>query len=546
MTTKTQEKPPMLPRRVFVFPVLLACLALTALSLSAADAKRPNILFCFADDWGRIASILAEIEKQPSVNQVVKTPNIDRVAREGVLFKNAFVTAPSCTPCRSSLLSGRYFFQTGQGAILQGAKWDESIPVYPLLLRDAGYHIGKMYKVWSPGTPVDAPYGGQKYAYEKSGRRVNQFSQVVTKLVAGGAAVDAAKQQLYDEVGQNFDAFLKARPAGAPFCFWFGPTNVHRKWEKGSGEKLWNISPDAMKGKLPKFLPDVDAVREDIGSYLGEIQAFDACVGVLLKRLEDAGELENTVVVVSGDHGPPGFPGGKCNLTTFGTSVMLAVRWPGQKSGRVVDDFVNLMDLAPTFLEIGGVAKPQGMVARSFVDVLKSDKSGQVDPTRTWVVTGRERHVASAREGNLPYPHRAIRTKDFLYIRNFEPERYPMGDPLNLTPTSAPAEKDLENDTFVTFRDMDASPSKAWLVLQRNEKQWQWHYDYAFGKRPADELYDLRDDRDEVVNVAGDTAYAEKLAELRGQLMKVLKENNDPRVTGAGDTFEKAPFTDSK
>jgi len=120
----------------------VACVAL-AVNAHAVDSQRPNILFCFADDWGRYASIYTNVETRPSINQVLKTPVIDRVAREGVLFKNAFVTAPSCTPCRSSLLSGQYFFRTGRGAILQGAAWDSSIPSYPLLLRDAGYHIGK-------------------------------------------------------------------------------------------------------------------------------------------------------------------------------------------------------------------------------------------------------------------------------------------------------------------------------------------------------------------------------------------------------------------
>ena len=90
--------------------------------------RRPNIVFCFADDWGRYASVYANVEARPSINQVIKTPVIDRMAREGVLFKNAFVTAPSCTPCRSSLLSGQYFFRTGRGAILHGAVWDSSIP----------------------------------------------------------------------------------------------------------------------------------------------------------------------------------------------------------------------------------------------------------------------------------------------------------------------------------------------------------------------------------------------------------------------------------
>ncbi|HEU5430841.1 MAG TPA: sulfatase, partial [Thermomicrobiales bacterium] len=401
----------------------------SAAATLAAPPERPNILFCFADDWGRYASAYAGVDGRPSPNQVVKTPNIDRVAREGVLFKHAFVTAPSCTPCRSSLLSGQYFFRTGRGAILQGAQWDSNILSFPLLLQQAGYHIGETYKVWSPGAPNDAPYGAGKFAYETSGGAFNNFSENVTQLLAGGMPLAAAKEKLYAEVRGNFDAFLEARPAGQPFCYWFGPTNVHRLWEKGSGRALWVIDPQSLAGKLPKFLPDVPEVREDFADYLGEIQAFDAAIGVLLKRLAAAGELDNTLVVISGDHGAPGFPRGKCNLYDFGVGVALVARWPGGKPGRVVDDFVNLMDLAPTFLEAGGIQPPEVMTGRSLLDVLKSDRSGQVDPSHTWVVTGRERHVAAAREENKPYPQRALRTRDFLYIRNFRPDRWPLGAP---------------------------------------------------------------------------------------------------------------------
>ena len=164
------------------------------------EAKRPNILFAFADDWGRHASIYARLDGPGSVNDVVRTPNFDRLAGQGVVFRNAFVNAPSCTPCRSSLLSGQYFWRTGRGAILRGAVWDSDIPAYPLLLNEAGYHIGKSYKVWSPGTPADAPYGRQSYAFEPSGRRCNQFSQAATQMVADGKSADEAKRELLADV----------------------------------------------------------------------------------------------------------------------------------------------------------------------------------------------------------------------------------------------------------------------------------------------------------------------------------------------------------
>ncbi|HOW63986.1 MAG TPA: sulfatase [Candidatus Paceibacterota bacterium] len=528
----------LITRCMLLGSILASCYGLPA------EPPRPNILFCFADDWGRFASIYASVESGPSINQVLKTPVLDRIARRGVLFKNAFVTAPSCTPCRSSLLSGQYFWRTGRGAILQGAQWDPSIPSYPLLLRDAGYHMGKSYKVWSPGSPVDAPYGGQKHAYEKAGRDFCDFSENATKLVRQGLSFEAARDTILGQVRDNFEAFLADRQPGRPFCYWFGPTLTHRAWEKGSGQALWGINPDSLKGKLPKFMPDVPEVRADFADYLGEIQAWDAGVGVLLHKLEVSGELDRTLVVISGDHGMPGVPGGKCNLYDFGVGVALIAAGPGIQGGRVVDDFINLMDLAPTFLEAAGVEPPETMTGQSFLHVLRSRKGGVVDPARNFVVTGRERHVASAREGHRPYPHRALRTAEFLYIRNFEPDRWPLGRPGFTDKAQRPSAEVLERSTYAAFADMDASPTKAWLVGQQDESLWLWHYQYAFGKRPAEELYDLEQDPDQINNLAANPAYADRKRSLATQLLTVLRETGDPRVIGDGQMFERPPFTD--
>ena len=525
--------------------LVLALFMLLAVGVSfahAAEPKRPNIFFAFADDWGRHASIYAAIDGPGSVNDVIRTPTFDRLAREGVLVRRAFVSAPSCTPCRSALLSGQHFWRTGRGAILRGAVWDPAIPSYPLLLHAAGYHIGETYKVWSPGTPVDAPYGAPKFSYEKAGGRFNQFSENVTRMVQQGRPLEAAKQVLYDEVKANFDAFLAARKPGQPFCYWFGPTNVHRKWVKGSGKALWGIDPDQLKGKMPPFLPDVPEVREDLADYFGEIQAFDAVLGVLLARLQEIGELDNTLIVVSGDHGGPGFPHGKCNLYDFGSSVPLVLRWGGAKGGRVVDDLVSLTDLAPTFLELAGIKPPETMTGRSLVGVLTSDRSGQVDPERTWVLIGRERHVESARDGYLPYPQRALRTRDHLYIINFRPERWPMGNPYRLDDGRPPTLEELTEDTRVTFQDMDASPTKAWLIMHRNDPKWQPYYERAFGKRPREELYVLANDPHQVHNVADDPRYAKVRAELNERLMAELRHTGDPRVIDDGSYFEKPPL----
>ncbi len=519
-----------------------AFLTMTTHSI-AFEKKAPNILFFFADDWGRYASIYSEVNGKGGINDVVRTPNFDKVARQGVLFRNAHVNAPSCTPCRSSLLSGQYFWRTGRGAILRGAVWDNAIPAFPLLLRDAGYNIGKSYKVWSPGTPVDAPFGGQKYAFQKAGGRFNQFSQNVTKLIADGKDIAAAKEELYTEIRSNFNDFLTSRESGKPFCFWFGPTNVHRSWTKGSGKNLWSIDPDSLKGKMPPYLPDVFEVREDLADYFGEIAAWDAGIGVLLAELDRIGERDNTLIVISGDHGAPGFPHGKCNLYGFGTGVSLSITGPGVQGGRVVDDFVNLTDLAPTYLEAAGLPIPPVMTGRSLWPVLRSDKSGLVDSTRTWVATGRERHVEIARADYSPYPQRALHTADHLFIVNFHPERWPLGDPYGLDSDKPPTAAQIAANTRVTLPDDDAGPTKAWLVGQRNSPEWKSHFDWVYGKRPKYELYDLKKDPHETKNVAEDSAYSTIRAQLEKQLMDELSRTGDPRLIDDGKFFETPPMS---
>ncbi|GMU23093.1 MAG: sulfatase [Phycisphaerae bacterium] len=510
---------------------------------SAAPSKdRPNILFAFADDWGRQASAYARIDGPGTVNDAVSTPHFDQLAARGVLFRNASVNAPSCTPCRSSILSGQHFWRTGRGAILQGAVWDPRIPSWPLLLKDSGYHIGKSWKVWSPGTPVDAPYGGQQHAYQQAGRAMNQFSQNVTRRVGEGATVEDAKREILDAVRADFRSFLSDRSEETPFCYWFGPTNVHRKWVRGSGKALWNIDPDVLKGRMPPFLPDVPTVREDLADYLGEVQAFDASLGVLIDELKAAGLYENTLIVASGDHGPPGFPHGKCNLYDFGTRVALAIAGPGVTGGRVVDDFVSLPDVTPTFLEAGGVKVPDVVTARSLWPVLKSDRNGQVDPGRTAVFLGRERHVALAREDALPYPQRGIRTADYLFIINFRPDRYPLGDPYRLDSDEAPSAEELTENTFVTLADEDQGPTKAWIVEHRNHPEWRRYYQHAYGKRPREELFDLKKDPHQMNNVANDQAYARIADALRERLLAELRRTGDPRLIDQGTFFETPPL----
>lgn len=506
---------------------------------------RPNILFAFADDWGRYASVYADHEGEGSLNQLIETPNFDRIAKEGVLFTNALVPAPTCTPCRSSVLSGRYFWNTRLGAILSGAVWDENIPTYPRMLQADGYHTGHSYKTWGPGVLAgEDPCGGPERYFNGSGTDINHFSFYVSKEVEKGVDLESAREAIDDQVRGNFVSYLDDSPSDAPFCYWWGPTTTHRKWKKGSGKKLWGLNPDDLKGRMPDFFPDVHDVREDVADYLGECMAVDRGLGVLLEELESRGELDNTLVVVSGDHGIPGFPRAKCNLYDVGCEVSLMARYPQEiKPGTIVDDMTNLMDIAPTFLEVAGLEADSNMDGGSLWSKMTGGESSEPNGA---VVVGRERHVGTAREGNLPYPQRAIRTKDYLYIYNFRPERWPMGDPkgmddLHAEPISWEA---LQEDTRSAYPDLDAGPTKAWMIHNRAEEEFTPSFLTAFDKRPQEELYDLRKDPCYMVNVAESADYKEVRQLLNTQLFETLRGYRDPRVCDDVPRYENSPFTD--
>ena len=509
-------------------------LLLFLLSLHLHGAERPNILFLFADDLGRYASAYADSET-PSPNDVIRTPIFDRLAASGARFENAFVSAPSCTPSRGSVYTGRHFFRNGSASQLHNP-WQPNTPDpftavkgMPNTLAEAGYHIGWSHK-WHLRESL---IGGKANEFSASGNRINQYSQTVSK----SPDPDAAKAAVLEEVRANFRAFLTKRAENQPFFYSFNPTNTHRKWIRGSGKELWNLNPDDLRGKLPPFLPDTAVIREDFSDYLGEAMAFDAACGVILKELEDRGELANTLVCISGDHGIPGFPRGKCNVHDFGSRVLLGMSWPGRiTAGRIVRTPVSLVDLAPTFLSAAGLESPDDPNGENLLPALADH--GDDSQLRSWAIIGRETHVHQARTSSLPYPVRALRTADFLYIRNFKPDRTPMGDPPKPA-AGDPSFDQLTNNTRIGYADIDASPTKAWLYRHRKDATLQRFLRYAWEKRPAEELYELKSDPFQQDNLADDPEWAERKAQLASQLLAELRKNNDPRLV---DAFDSVPY----
>lgn len=450
-------------------------------------ARRPNILVAIGDDWshGHAGAYGC---------RWIKTPAFDRVAREGVLFNHAFTNNPKCSPCRASLLTGRNTWQLEEAMCHFGvfpAKW----PVYPDLLEQAGYLVGYTGKGWGPG---DFKAGG--FNRNPAGPAYN--SHKMKSPHQGISGIDYAG---------NFAEFLESRRPDQPFCFWFGGQEPHRGYEEGvglrSGKSLAEVD-------LPAYFPNSPVIRSDLLDYAVEVEWFDTHVGRIIAELERAGELENTVILVTSDHGMP-FPRVKGQIYEHGFHIPMAIRWGARvKPGRVVDDFINVRDLAPTFLKLAGLEPPKSMTGRGFVDVLESEASGWIDDSRDQIVVGKERHDLG-RPDDAGYPARGIRTREYFYVHNYEPDRWPVGNP------------------ETSYPNCDNGPTKTLLTSQFDE-----HYRLCFGKRPAEELYRVDKDPDCVNNLADRPELQDVKRRLRNEMEASLRADNDPRVLGHGDVFE--------
>ena len=443
----------------------------------AAEPRRPNILLAVADDQGHIHAGAYGFAP-------VRTPTLDRMAEQGILFNNAFVASPGCTVSRASLLTGRNPWQNGEAG-QHGSHFPAALVSYPDLLEETGYAVGYTGRGWKPGE-----WEVTGLPRNPAGHAFNEF-EVSSKPATGIIDNDYAR---------NFRAFLEEKPADQPFAFWYGSSEAHGPHEDGSGIRE-GYSIDELQ-LTPNFTDTSDQVKSELLDYYVEVEWFDTHLGQMIEILRERGELENTIILVTGDNGSP-VPGAKGELYDLGTHVPLVAVWPGKiKPGRVVDDLISQIDFAPTFLEIAGADVPDAMTGKSFLELLLADESGRLDPSREYVLAGQEKS-GHQRDDNLGYPMRSIRTHDYLYIRNFRPERWPRGNP------PEPGQEDQLD---------------RWRV-----------------RRPAEELYNVIADPFCLENLAADKAHAEVLAELRTMLEQNLQAQNDPRVLGYGDIYEGFP-----
>lgn len=457
----------------------LAAIAAIAPDIAQAvtpSPARPNVVVFITDDesW---------LERSAYGWSNLPTPHFDRVAREGALFARCYTSAPSCAPSRASLLTGRNFWELEQGAFIQ-AWLPEKFPRLPDLLAKAGYHTGFTGKGWGPGIP---PPGVDRRDYRNpAGKACNALKRPKEERSPGMSDLDYAA---------NFAAFLKEQPAGAPFYFWVGclephnPTdaNNHKRLEARHGIKMPDI-------KMPGFMDDTQETRRDRAGIWHEICRADDDLGRILGVLSERGDLDNTIVIVTADNGTA-IPCSKASPYDWGVHEPLAIMWPAKmKPNRRVDDFVNFADLAPTILEAAGVPVPESMSGRSILPLLLSEKSGRIDPARSWTVTGLEWHGQLPRHDSAA---RAIRDERYQYIVNYG-IRAPAATPAN---RGAPS---------------SLKPGETW-----------------------EELYDCQTDPCQLVNLAASPSHVETKARLKKLLLEYQFKTRDPRATGEMEIFNK-------
>ena len=491
------------------FLVILLCLVSPQpprIGPFAQKPSHPNILFAIADDWSYgHASAYG--------TPWVRTPAFDRVAREGVLFTRAYTPNAKCSPSRAVLLTGRQPWQLEAAA--------NHVPFFPPhfktwaeALGEHGYFTGLTGKGWAPGVANDA--AGRPR--QMTGRPFNRRK-----------AAPPAKGISENDYAANFEEFLDAAPKDQPWSFWYGGTEPHRGYEYGSGvakggKKLSDID------RVPGYWPDNEVVRNDMLDYAYEIEHFDRHLGRMIERLSDRGLLDNTVVIVTSDNGMP-FPRVKGQTYEFSNRMPLAIMWRGgiKAGGRTVDDYVSFADFAPTIFDLAGLPWAQtGMqpaAGRSFMDILTSSRSGRVIPARDHVLIGKER-TDVGRPHDWGYPTRGIVKDDVLYLRNYEPDRWPAGNP------------------ETGYLDCDGGPTKTDILQARREGRDTRAWSLAFGKRVGEELYELRTDPFCLTNLIADRQQRARRDSLRQAMDRELRAERDPRQFGRGEIFDGYPYAE--
>lgn len=467
-------------------------------------SSTPNVFLAIADDWGAHAGAYGA--------RWIQTPSFDRVARDGLLFKRAYTPMAKCAPSRAIILTGRHLWQL-EAAGNHLAFFPSKFKTWPEVLTEKGWHVGFTGKGWAPGVANDAN-GMPRLLTGKAFQK--RKSQPPTPAISN------------NDYAANFVDFLDAAPPGVPWCFWFGALEPHRPYSFQSGvnqggKRLSDIE------RVHACWPDHATVRHDMLDYATEVEHADKHLGRMIAELEKRGLLDRTLIIATSDHGMP-FPRVKGHAYDEANRVPLAIRWPGviAAPGRVIEDFVDFTDIAPTILEAAGIKHVESRMApitgKGWLPIFKSRRDGFVDPERNHVLIGKER-TDVGRPHDWGYPIRGIVTRQFLYLKNYEPTRWPAGNP------------------ETGYLDTDGGPTKSLILERGRQNRADIYWQLNFGLRAADELYDLSADPDCVHNCATDPPHASRVKALRRRMESTLKVQGDPRMFGRGHIFDEYPPT---
>ena len=480
--------------------VLFSCFGV----FSQNAEKKPNILLLILDDAG--------LDMSAYGSSYVKTPAFDAIAKQGVLFNNVYTPNAKCSPSRACIMTGRNPWQL-DAAANHYIYFPPQLKTYQEALLEHGYFTGHTGKGYVPGVTL-TENGEERHVLGKPYNTHN--------LKAPTTAISP------NDYTRNLASFLDSVPKNKPWSFWVGFHEPHRKYEFGTGEKLGGKSPGMIE-EVPKYWPDSLIVRQDLLDYAYEIEYADKHIGYIMKLLEESGQLENTLVIVTSDQGMP-FPRVKGQQYETANHVPFAVFWKGKMvtSNRKVDDYISFIDIAPTLLEVAGVDwKTSGMYpspGKSFLNLIISEKSGTIDKDRNFVLVGKERHD-TGRPQDQGYPIRGIFKNQMLYLKNYETDRWPSGNP------------------ELGYLNVDSSPVKTLLLNLRKQNINKYYWLLNFGKRPTHEFYDLKTDPYCINNLALNSEYSEIKKAFENDMEAKLLEQNDLRMLGYGHIYEQHKLT---
>jgi N-sulfoglucosamine sulfohydrolase len=454
-----------MPRIQLLLVVLLCCFAWQ----STSAKERPNIILFISDDvsWN---------DHGCYGNAAARTPVIDQLAADGLRFDQAFLTASSCSPSRSSIVTGRYPHNNGKAAELH-QPISANLAWFPAMLKDAGY-----YTVLSGKNHMGVgkvPKGATASKYNRAWHHTSGGSG---KGNTGGHA--------------NWVKEVQDRPRDKPFFFWFASTDAHRGW---NGDREWDGQRYGPKHQpndviVPPFLVDSPQTRQDLASYHNEVTRFDFFIGEVVKELKNQKVLDNTLLLVMADNGRP-FPRAKTRLHDSGMKTPLVAHWPSVIKPRGISaSIVSVIDIAPTILDAAGLKPAESMQGISFRPILENPQA----TTRKFAFSEHNWHDYEAHG-------RSVRSDGYLLIRNFRPQFAWQGPADSVR---SPSHKDL-------------------LARQEQGKLTPAQVETLLVPRPEIELYHTPSDPNQLNNLAGSPKYAAVQERLAKTLDQWMDETHD-------------------